>query len=567
VLIGSIALFFAVILFVGLLIPALATATTSPPPRDTTGPTLTMYEHPGTLLDAGIPGDRIGYTVIADDIVDGHAWLDVTNTLYQGDSVGGSITISCNPPPKSVIYPVGDHKVQCSATDSAGNSAQAEFTLKVRSRAEPGDPSTIKVSASANPAHYEGPCPVTIDFKAIITGVGPILDIKYRWHDSMGYLGPPIGQNLIADSAQAPTQTRKLGDINNAPSSQEWMAIEILEPVQLQSNVAWVSVTCTSAIPAGAIDTSVPTLTQFGGVQINRLDDDTTSASVGYQVSARDDVDGTAKLDVNNVLTQDPDYRGGIGGDITISCNPASGSVLPIGDHTVQCSATDAVGRKGTISFTVSVIGPSATTPGLSTTPAVDTSFKVDITAEGTTTGPAPFTFQASASVSGGTSPYTYSWNFGDGQTSNEVSTQHQFQQPGTYNVALTVTDANGKTASDSIVVTVSAAAADAAAATTTTAEEDTTAEDDTTDDQATGGTGDGGGGGGTASDQPSSTDDDDDDAAGAGGTGNGGGGGGTASDQPSSTDDDDDDDDAAGAGGTGNGGGGGTDDTGSPSE
>ena len=71
-------------------------------------------------------------------------------------------------------------------------------------------------------------------------------------------------------------------------------------------------------------------------MQIKHLDDNTTSASVGYQVKATDDVDGSAILDVNNMLTQDPGAGGRIvGGDIIISCNPASGSVLPVGDHTV----------------------------------------------------------------------------------------------------------------------------------------------------------------------------------------------------------------------------------------
>ena len=452
---------------------------------DTTAPTLDVKNREGVLYH-GSEGSLVLYDVKASDIVDGFAVLNSDGTITQ-DEIGGDIIISCNPPSGSVLYPPGDHTVQCSATDSAGNSAQASFTIKVRSLpAGGGDPRTLKAVVSASPANYEGPCPVTITFTATITGVGPA-DFSYRWTDSDGYLGSTIGSLLIADVAET-SRTWELGDINDVPSFQGWMALEIVEPVQLYSNVAWVSITCTSAIPAGATDREVPTLTQSGGVEINQLADNT--ASVGYRVTAQDDVDGSATLDANNVLTQD-----GRGGVITISCNPPSGSVLPIGDHTVQCSATDSVGRKGTISFPVSVTGPSATTttPGLSATPAaVDTSFTVDINADGTTTtGPAPFTFQASASVSGGTSPYTYSWDFGDGQTSNEVSTQHQFQQPGTYNVALTVTDANGNTASDSIAVTVSAADAAAAdAATTTTApEEDTT----TTDEEggaATGGEG-----------------------------------------------------------------------------
>ncbi|MDP8887819.1 MAG: PKD domain-containing protein, partial [Thermoproteota archaeon] len=54
------------------------------------------------------------------------------------------------------------------------------------------------------------------------------------------------------------------------------------------------------------------------------------------------------------------------------------------------------------------------------------------------------------------TEPYTYSWNFGDGsEESNEETVEHTFEEAGTYNVALTITDAEDRTASDTIAITV----------------------------------------------------------------------------------------------------------------
>ncbi|UKN01203.1 PKD domain-containing protein [Paracrocinitomix mangrovi] len=41
----------------------------------------------------------------------------------------------------------------------------------------------------------------------------------------------------------------------------------------------------------------------------------------------------------------------------------------------------------------------------------------------------------------GGTAPYTFSWDFGDGSTSTLAHPYHQFAIPGTYSVCLTVTD------------------------------------------------------------------------------------------------------------------------------
>jgi Ca2+-binding RTX toxin-like protein len=82
-------------------------------------------------------------------------------------------------------------------------------------------------------------------------------------------------------------------------------------------------------------------------------------AEVSFEVSAEDDVDGTATLEEDGTsVTQDD-----VGGSIAISCDPASGSEFPIGDTEVECSATDEAGNTGTESFTVTVNPPSPPLP------------------------------------------------------------------------------------------------------------------------------------------------------------------------------------------------------------
>ena len=46
--------------------------------------------------------------------------------------------------------------------------------------------------------------------------------------------------------------------------------------------------------------------------------------------------------------------------------------------------------------------------------------------------------------VTGGTSPYSYEWSFGDGQTSTQADPVHLYLMPGNYQVTLKVTDSGG---------------------------------------------------------------------------------------------------------------------------
>jgi PKD repeat protein len=87
----------------------------------------------------------------------------------------------------------------------------------------------------------------------------------------------------------------------------------------------------------------------------------------------------------------------------------------------------------------------------------------VDITSSDTEGGGiAPATFELEADIAGGIEPYTISWNFGDdSEESNEQTVSHTFEEAGTYNVGLTVTDSGSQTASDSIVINVEEAPAE----------------------------------------------------------------------------------------------------------
>jgi hypothetical protein len=61
--------------------------------------------------------------------------------------------------------------------------------------------------------------------------------------------------------------------------------------------------------------------------------------------------------------------------------------------------------------------------------------------------------------ATGGTEPYTWAWDFGDGNTSDVQNPTHAYEAAGVYNVTLTVTDAMSDTATDETTATIIAPA------------------------------------------------------------------------------------------------------------
>ncbi len=59
------------------------------------------------------------------------------------------------------------------------------------------------------------------------------------------------------------------------------------------------------------------------------------------------------------------------------------------------------------------------------------------------------------ATIAGGTGPYTYEWDFGDGTTSTLSKPNHAYTNAGEYTLTLTVTDSNDKSTSDTATINV----------------------------------------------------------------------------------------------------------------
>jgi PKD repeat protein len=130
----------------------------------------------------------------------------------------------------------------------------------------------------------------------------------------------------------------------------------------------------------------------------------------------------------------------------------ASEAALALGSGDTRCKATLVVGG---------IVRGSVTVP---------LDFDLSASAAGDPlSGQAPLTVHFTGTVSAGQSPYTYAWDFGDGDTSLDQSPDHAYATAGNYSAHLTVTDGLGgrATSSDVGITVVQPLVAQAAAAPT----------------------------------------------------------------------------------------------------
>lgn len=307
---------------------------------------------------------------------------DVTWTASANDAVSGPIVPTCAPAPGP--FPLGVTTVTCSATDAAGNTGSASFTVTV-SLADSTAPTLSLpvdiVAEATSPAgaavtwttsavdDVDGPVAVTCSHAPGAFPLGET-EVSCSAVDAAGNTANGGFTITIADTT-APVLTLPAGITTSTtdPTGTDvtWTATALdavdgalpatCTPPPGRFPVGTTTVSCTASdaadnvatagfdVTVGLIDVVPPTLTVPADFAVEATAPN--GADVTWSATATDDVDGT----------------------VPVTCDPEPGT-FALGETDVECAATDLSDNAATGAFTVTVrdtTAPALTLPiGLS---------------------------------------------------------------------------------------------------------------------------------------------------------------------------------------------------------
>lgn len=284
----------------------------------------------------------------------------------------------------------GNYQISMTVTDGAGASCSKDTVVQIQTTAD------LTCMASANVT--SGTPPLSVRFSSTVSGGTPAYSYTWQFGDgSVSHVANPTHAYTNIG-----TYTAKL-TIRDASGAQSSSSITI--------TVTTSAATLTCSLGANPISGYAPLAVSFTG------NADGGTAPYGYQWQFGDGATSTAKNPTHNYLTQ--------------------------GNYSARLIVTDAASETCQKTVLIQVTSrPAGLTCQANASPA---------------SGQAPLTVAFTCTASGGTSPYQYTWSFGDGGSSSVRSPAHTFTTAGTYTSRVTVRDLAGATAQSTVTITVSA--------------------------------------------------------------------------------------------------------------
>ena len=337
------------------------------------------------------------------DVTNGNVPLTVNFTGSNSTDDGNDIVsyawdfgtgdTSTDADPQYEFTAAGVYTVSLTVTDGGGlvNTATLEITVN-------GEPVAV-----AEADVTTGNAPLTVNF----TGSNSTDDfddiVSYSWDFGTGDTSTDADPAYIFDQEGTYTVTLTVTDGGGLSNT------ATLEIMALQDN---------NMPPVARIDAN-PTV---GDAPLPVIFDGSGSTDdAGIESYAWDFDDGTTSSEIMPVKTFDQP-----------------------GEYFVRLTVTDERGVSDSATVLITVTDPNANKP------------PVAVISTSTTSGEAPLEVVfTGANSTDDDAIVSYSWSFGNGDTSNQINPTYTYTVPGTYNAVLTVVDGEGLTDSASITITV----------------------------------------------------------------------------------------------------------------
>jgi subtilisin-like proprotein convertase family protein len=303
--------------------------------------------------------------------------LIVATTSGRCDAIGNytvtatdnsqNVTVVCAPPSGSLL-PIGTNNVLCTATDSASNSVSCAFAITVVDQEKP------VITCATNMVIYteRGRCDAHVTYVANATDNCGTASLVCNPPSGTSF---PKGTNIVtctASDARGNTEncafTVRVLDNESPVVSCPGKMIMALPPGQCDMALNYTA-TVADNCPGATVSCSPPSgsIVAKGTLTVNCTGRDSSgnTANCSFVVEVRDQENPviTCPADINS-----SSYPGACGAPVTysatvrdncpgatISCNPPTGAMMPVGTNSVTCNAVDSSGNTASCTFRVVV--------------------------------------------------------------------------------------------------------------------------------------------------------------------------------------------------------------------
>ncbi len=328
-----------------------------------------------TVVDTAAPVVTAPASITAEATSAGGASVSY-DSATAFDTVWGAITPTCSPASGSA-FALGTTMVACSATDGSGNLGSSSFKVTVQDTsapvlALPADQTVEATSGSGATATYTASASDLVD-GAIAPSCTPASGATFPLGTTtINCSATDAAGNAASGSFSITVQDTTAPAISNLPGNLTLEATgpsgaSATWPAPIASDVVDgpVSVACTSAsglvsgntFPLGSTTISCSATDAAGNTASDTFTvtvQDTTAPAVS-SVPANINLYATNQNGALVTYTA-PTATDLVSGNVSVSCQPASGSTFAKGTTHVSCSATDASGNTANAGFDVTVL-------------------------------------------------------------------------------------------------------------------------------------------------------------------------------------------------------------------